>query len=177
MKETTQKRVEQIKEKVDLLAVLLHYNFKVHDLKDYEQQFPCPLHGDGRDNKPSARLYPDQNLFYCFACGRQRDAIAVAQEVEGLSFGQALRALEERYGLKSFVYPKEEKIELDFDPSIPIEDVEERIERMLQIRTDEKTLSMERLALLWDRFDLIKASKHKKPEHYNMLRQKIVAEV
>ena len=45
--------------------LLSSFGYRVRaDGGDREEQFQCDLHGDGRDNKPSARFYPD-NTWYC----------------------------------------------------------------------------------------------------------------
>jgi DNA primase len=91
---------DRIREEIPLLHVLSDYGYEVYlDGGDHEQQFSCDLHGDGRDSKPSARLYPDNNQFFCFACGRSRDSIALVQEKEGVRFWDAVRLLEKKYGL------------------------------------------------------------------------------
>jgi DNA primase len=51
----------------------------------------CPLH---EETRPTLRVDPRTNTFRCFSCGAGGDAIAFLQEVEYLTFGQALEALE-----------------------------------------------------------------------------------
>lgn len=95
-----QKAADRIREEIPLASVLEKYGYSVFaDGGHREQQFSCDLHGDGNDNAPSARLYPDSNKFYCFACGRARDSITLVREKEGLSFWNAVRKLEKEYGL------------------------------------------------------------------------------
>lgn len=82
------------------MDVLADYGYKVNPHGDHrEQQFPCDLHGDGSDGKPSARAYPSSNSFFCFACARTRDAVQLCREKEGVDFWSAIRILEKRYGL------------------------------------------------------------------------------
>lgn len=51
----------------------------------------CPFHDD---HKPSFTVYPDQSTFHCYGCGAHGDALSFLREVEGLTFRQALEALE-----------------------------------------------------------------------------------
>ena len=62
------RRVARIRKAISLARVLEDYGYEVRAYdSDREQQFSCDLHGDGMDNTPSARVYPD-NWFYCFGC-------------------------------------------------------------------------------------------------------------
>jgi len=98
--ERTKRRIAQIKEMVPIAQILSDYGYPVRtDGEDREEQFPCDLHGDGHDNKPSARMYPETGSFYCFACGVSRDAVDLVKEKEGLNFGEALKHLEVQYDL------------------------------------------------------------------------------
>jgi len=92
--------VQRIRDQIPLSSVLYNYGYSVYEDDGYhEQQFSCDLHGDGQDNTPSARLYPDSNKFYCFACGRVRDSVTLVMEKEGIQFWDAVRKLETYYGL------------------------------------------------------------------------------
>ncbi len=51
----------------------------------------CPLHE--RPN-PTLAVYPKENTFRCFGCGAEGDAIKFLELREGLTFGQAIEALE-----------------------------------------------------------------------------------
>lgn len=51
----------------------------------------CPFHDDER---PSFAVYPKSGRFYCFGCAKGGDAITFLQEVDRLSFNQALDVLE-----------------------------------------------------------------------------------
>lgn len=96
----TQRRLDRIKQEIPIARVLADYGYSVRpDGGDREQQFSCDLHGDKQDKKPSARLYPESAAFYCFGCGKTRDAVALVREKDGLSFMDALASLEKRYDL------------------------------------------------------------------------------
>jgi intein/homing endonuclease len=59
-------RADRIRQDIDIVQVLADYGYKVNPGGgDREQQFSCDLHGDGSDSKPSARVYPSSNSWYC----------------------------------------------------------------------------------------------------------------
>lgn len=61
----SERRVARIHEVVRIDKVLEGYGYRVQANTDREQQFSCDLHGDGTDSKPSARVYPSTNQWYC----------------------------------------------------------------------------------------------------------------
>lgn len=94
------RRLSQIKSEVPIQQVLFDYGYKIHMGGEFqEQQFPCDLHGDGRDGKPSARMYPATNQFYCFACDKSRDVVELVRAKEGLEFMDAMAFIENKYKL------------------------------------------------------------------------------
>ena len=132
----TNERSERIKEKISIFSVLHSYNYDVVD-SPREQQFRCNLHGDGSDNSPSARAYPDSNSWYCFACGKTRDAISTVMEIEGVSFNQACKALETKYDLPVWVYSRESS-EDHFKDEPAVDDLSilvSRTEKLLMFKT------------------------------------------
>ena len=52
----------------------------------------CPVH---EDEHPSAGVSPGSDYFRCMACGWEGDVIALVQKVEKLSFGEAVRWLQD----------------------------------------------------------------------------------
>lgn len=60
----------------------------------------CPLHADHR---PSFLLDPQQNLFYCYGCGRGGDVIRFAELYHQLRFPQAVARLREWRGVASLL--------------------------------------------------------------------------
>ena len=57
----------------------------------------CPLHGDGNDDKPSAKVYGESsNHVWCWVCKRKWDSIALIQLRMGLSFPNAVEELAKR---------------------------------------------------------------------------------
>jgi DNA primase len=96
------RRADRIRQDIPIVQVLYDLGYQIRlDGGDREQQFPCDLHGDGSDNKPSARVYPDSDSWYCFACGQSRDAISTIKERLDVGFSEACRTLEQKYGLPS----------------------------------------------------------------------------
>lgn len=95
-----QERIERIKKEIPIDTLLADLGYDVRPNAGYrEQQFSCDLHGDGLDRKPSARVYPESASWYCFACGKTRDAIDTVRAKRDLSFIDAIRFLEKEYGL------------------------------------------------------------------------------
>lgn len=48
----------------------------------------CPFH---TEKKPSLKINPDKQRFYCFGCGASGDSISFVQKLHGLSFKEALQ--------------------------------------------------------------------------------------
>ena len=57
----------------------------------------CPFHGE---KTPSFSVAPDKGMFYCFGCHKGGGVINFEMEIEGLSYGDAVRALAKRAGLE-----------------------------------------------------------------------------
>jgi len=156
-------RADRIHEEIDIARVLEDYGYAVYSGMDREQQFPCNLHGDGHDLKPSARVYPESQSWYCFACDRARDAIATVQAVEGLEFWPAVKHLEEKYGLPPMKWegPHEPKdttvgdVSAGLDPDRTFRDDLHRVTMLLETATREKDLAMKHLLRFWEAVDKI----------------------
>ncbi len=156
---------DRVREEIPIVRVLYDYGYTVDPrAEDHEQQFCCDLHGDGKDSKPSARVYPGGGQFFCFACGRSRDVISLVREKEGFEFWKAIKALESRYGLPPLPWDPEE----DSRPLTPIQEVEEslkvresssqalqRVEKFLLGLTRERSLSAQKCAGLWEAHDRV----------------------
>lgn len=98
-------RIRRVKENAPMDEILKRNNVPMRK-KGGEEQFPCPLHGDGRDRNFSARYYPDTNSTYCWACKQARDPISWYRDYQrrkegiDLEFSEALRELEQEFGIK-----------------------------------------------------------------------------
>ena len=164
MSERAQKAAERIKEQIPIVQVLFDFGYNVRlDAEDREQQFSCDLHGDGNDLKASGRVYPETGAFFCFACGRSRDAIALTREKLGLKFWPAIKHLEEKYGLPSLPWEMEEEepsirddIEQSFNASESPEALLDRVDRFLMGMTRERSLEAQKIAGLWETLDRVK---------------------
>ena len=94
------RRAERIRAEIDIVRILADLGYDVRGgSQGQETQFSCDLHGDGKDMKPSARVYPVSNSWYCWACGKARDAVETIREKMGVGFGEALSWIEKQYGL------------------------------------------------------------------------------
>jgi hypothetical protein len=168
----TQRRLDRIKDKVDILALLEEFGFQVRADMDREQQFQCRLHGSGQDNKPSARVYPETSSWNCWACQKSRDAVSTAREVLNLGFMDAIKWLEAKHKLPPMSYEagdnagyqkekdRREVVEealvdpLDQDHRT-FEDDARVLRAILDMVTEEKQLSLARVTAYWDAFDRV----------------------
>ena len=165
------KRADRIREKIPIQQVLAGYGYPIEAGYDGEQQFPCDLHGDGIDNKPSARVYPDSNSWYCFSCDRARDAIETCREKEGKGFWDAVKTLEARYNLPRLPWDDEDHAEWEsrekrrvhpiseiraiLDPNKTFEDDRKRLFRLLDGLSTDRDLPMRTLLSLWEAYDKV----------------------
>ena len=155
----SERRVARIHEVIRIDKVLESYGYRVQSNTDREQQFSCDLHGDGTDSKPSARVYPSTNQWYCWACSRSRDAIQTVREKENLSFHDAIERLEKTYGLPSLPWEEGDREEKPADEVAAILDapyadpVRVRAERIIRALTTERTEPLNRVLKMWEAFD------------------------
>lgn len=92
-------RVENVKEQVNIHEVLQFFGYEVWTV-DMEQQFSCDMHGDTVDQNKSARVYPESNSTYCFACGKARDVIDTIRDKLDLKFWESIRFLERHFNVE-----------------------------------------------------------------------------
>jgi DNA primase len=87
--------IDEIKQRVDLVDLIAQ---RV-ELKKAGRYFKglCPFH---REKTPSFVVYPDQGTYHCFGCGAAGDVFTWLRETEQLDFGEALRALAARTGVR-----------------------------------------------------------------------------
>jgi DNA primase len=153
-------RADRIRAEIPVVEVLASYGYAVHSGGDREQQFSCDLHGDGTDQKPSARVYPDTNSWYCFACSTSRDSIQTVREKEGLDFRAACDLLERRFNLPPLQWSQDEDEVGRFDlesvletPVFTASDARARVAALLNSVTNEKSLPLEKILRLWEEHD------------------------
>jgi len=182
-------RADRIRTEVSILSVLSAYGYLVNvDGGDREQQFSCDLHGDGTDSKPSARVYPADSHWYCFACATPRDAIQTVREKEGLDFRTACDVIEQRYHLPPLKWegPEEDAISSGWADALkaPIatsSDCAARVSALLKSVTTEKSLTLNVLLTYWEEYDRLGTYLEKAPEglldEYLALRNRVVRSI
>lgn len=155
------KRADAIRSKVSIYDVLGRYGYDIKSDYQVEQQFSCDLHGDTSDDKPSARVYPESNSWYCFACGKARDAIETVRDKESCDFNKACFMLEEWYGLPHFVYKEKEEDRIDPMSRISasvvdnIDSVKSQIDRLLRVSYQENIFPRAEVIRIWEMFDMV----------------------
>ncbi|MDR0488107.1 MAG: DNA primase [Propionibacteriaceae bacterium] len=57
----------------------------------------CPFHDE---KTPSFQVTPGRGLYYCFGCGKGGDTVSFVQEINNLSFREAVEFLADKYGVR-----------------------------------------------------------------------------
>jgi DNA primase len=92
----TMSTVDDIKAKVDLADYLREQGVALKPAGT-SLKACCPFH---HEKSPSFMVNQQKQVYYCFGCSRGGDLFTFVQEREGLEFGEALRLLAERAGVK-----------------------------------------------------------------------------
>lgn len=87
--------LEKIKTSVDIVELIKEYI----PLKQAGRNFKaiCPFH---REKTPSFMVSPEKQIFHCFGCGAGGDSVTFLMKHEKLNFGEAVRMLASRAGIK-----------------------------------------------------------------------------
>ena len=75
----------------------------------------CPFH---REKTPSFHISRDRQIFHCFGCNKGGDVLTFLQEIDGVSFREALEQLAERAGIKLTTLSGRDAREADERPSL-----------------------------------------------------------
>lgn len=86
--------VQAIKERLDIADVVRQYVTLQEAGTSLKGR--CPFH---TEKSPSFFVSPERGTYYCFGCGAKGDAFSFIQEMEGVSFREALVMLAERAGV------------------------------------------------------------------------------
>ncbi len=94
--------IEEIKNRLDIVEVVSEY-INLERVGRYYRAL-CPFHTETR---PSFYVSPELQRYKCFGCGASGDAIKFVQEMENISFYEALEKLARRVGIDISRYRSE----------------------------------------------------------------------
>ncbi len=86
--------VEQIKERVDIVALVGEYVKLTKAGKNFRGLSPF-----NKEKTPSFFVSPERGMYYCFSSNKGGDIFTFIQEMEGVDFRGALKILAERAGI------------------------------------------------------------------------------
>jgi DNA primase len=116
---------DQVKESADIVRVIGEYV----RLKKLGPNYKglCPFHNE---KSPSFNVHPGEQFFKCFGCGIGGDIFKFIQEIEHISFYEALKMLAERNGIP--LPKRSEYIDPDAKSRGSIEDMNNLAARLFQ---------------------------------------------
>ncbi len=86
--------IEEIKKRLDIVEIVSEYLSLERVGSNYRAL--CPFHTETR---PSFYVNPKLQMYHCFGCGAKGDVIKFVQDMEGISFYEALEKLAKRAGV------------------------------------------------------------------------------
>ena len=88
---------DEIKDRVDLSQLVAKHTKLVKTSTGFKACCPLPGH---KEKTPSFNVDARKNLYFCYGCQRGGDVFKFMEEVEGLSFMEALKELAEDLGIE-----------------------------------------------------------------------------
>lgn len=110
MKGFSQKTIEEVREKADILAVVGSY-VDLSEPSRGEAKGCCPFH---EEKTPSFTVSAEKNLYYCFGCGETGDTFTFVQQIDGLTFPEAIRRVAAT--IEDYILPDPEGADLGGSP-------------------------------------------------------------
>lgn len=92
-------QLDEIKSKIDIVSLISEYFPLKRAGRNYKAV--CPFHGE---KTPSFMVSPERQIFKCFGCGEGGDVFGFVMRMEGIEFGEALKTLAKRAGVKLVRY-------------------------------------------------------------------------
>lgn len=86
--------IEQIKQAADIVEIIQPYVELVKFGQNWKGR--CPFH---TEKTPSFYVHPGKQIYKCFGCGKSGDAFTFLQEIERLTFPEALQKIAEKYNI------------------------------------------------------------------------------
>jgi len=88
-------QIEEVKTRTDIVSII----GERIELKKAGRNYKalCPFHGE---KTPSFMVSPELQIFKCFGCSEGGDVFAFLEKYEGMEFGEALKYLADRAGIK-----------------------------------------------------------------------------
>ncbi|HVD98937.1 MAG TPA: DNA primase [Cytophagaceae bacterium] len=87
--------IERIHQQLDIIDVV--GDFVSLKKKGMNYWACCPFHNE---KSPSFAVNPAKGIFKCFGCGKSGDAITFVQQLEGLSYIEAMKYFAKKYGIE-----------------------------------------------------------------------------
>jgi len=92
-------QIEEIKSKVDIVEIISEYVPLKKAGRNWKAN--CPFHGE---KTPSFMVNPELQIFKCFGCGVGGDVYSFMEKMEGMTFGEVLKLLADRVGIRLTSY-------------------------------------------------------------------------
>src|SRR4030042_4802474 len=88
-------QIDEVKQKTDIVSVISGYIELKKAGRNYKAL--CPFHGE---KTPSFMVSPELQIYKCFGCGESGDVFSFLEKYEGMEFGEALKYLADKAGIK-----------------------------------------------------------------------------
>ena len=88
-------QIEEVKQKTDIVSLIGEYIEVKKAGRNYKAV--CPFHSE---KTPSFMISPELQIYKCFGCSASGDCFNFLKEYEGMEFGEALKFLADRAGVK-----------------------------------------------------------------------------
>lgn len=82
---------------------------------DQSVQLRCNFHGDGHDQTPSARYYPESDSYKCYACDQLYDSVEYYRRANDLTFEDTIKMFLVKIGREDLMSLREEDWKVGFD--------------------------------------------------------------
>lgn len=109
--------ITAVKDKIDIVELISSYVPLKRSGKNFKGV--CPFHNE---KTPSFMVSEELQRYRCFGCGKGGDVFNFIMEIEGVEFGEALRTLADKAGIK-----------LDLKPNSQLEKEKQKAQKILDM--------------------------------------------